>query len=86
MHHLVALDLLPSSLTAQELTRLLSMFPGIVRVQLVTDRDGQSLGTSVVEAVDSAHREVLIQALDGLEVFGQTIRASRLDTLQEAAA
>jgi hypothetical protein len=86
MRHLVALDLLPSSVTLQDLTRLLAVFPGTGRVQLLKGRDGTSLGTSVVEAIDSAHRDVLIQALDGREVFGQRIRASRLDTLEQAAA
>ena len=86
MSQFIALDMLPSVLTADELRRLVSIFPGVVRVELLADRKGRSLCSALIEASNGAYRDVIIQALDGLELFGQSLRASQLDVPEMAFA
>ena len=86
MPDLVALDMLPSCLSPIDLQEMLSVFPGVVRTEVQTDRDGISLGSAVVQTRDSVYRDLVIQALDGLEIFGQSIRAARLEAPDYAAA
>jgi len=86
MSQFIALDMLPSGLTANELQTLLSFFPGVIGVEVLTDRQGRSLGSAVVEAGTGAYRDVIIEALDGLEVLGRSLRASRLEVPEMAFA
>jgi hypothetical protein len=86
MRHLVALDMLPSSLTAMDIQMMLSVFPGVLRTELPVNRGGGSLGSAIIQVRNSAYRDVVIDALDGFDIFGQTIRASRLDVSQHVAA
>lgn len=86
MSQFIALDMLPSGVTATELYTLLSFFPGVLRVEVLTDGQGRSLGSAVVEAGTGAYRDVIIEALDGLELFGGSLRASRLDVPEMALA
>ena len=79
MSKFIALDMLPSALTAHQLHSLVCIFPGVIRAELLADRKGHSLGSAVIEAGNSAQREVIIQGLDGLELLGRSLRASRLD-------
>lgn len=79
MRPLLAIDLLPSSITNQDLMRLLSIFPGVRRTEVLRGRDGRLLGSAVVEVSHSAYRELIIQVLDGMEIDGQSLRVSRLD-------
>lgn len=82
---LLAIDLLPSSMTSQALTKLLASFPGILRAEVLCGRDGCLLGSAIVEVSRSAYRELIIQALDGMEIEGQSIRVSRLDVSEAQA-
>ena len=86
MRPLASLDLLPSCMTDQELSELLTPYPGVLRSRVLLDSDGHSLGSALVELNDAASREALIEALDGMVILGQTIRVSRLDRGQGIAA
>ena len=86
MSQFIALDMLPSALTAHTLYSLVSIFPGVVGVDFVPDSQGRSVGSAVVETTNSAHTDVMIGALDGLEILGQSLRASRLDVREMALA
>ena len=86
MRHLVAIDMLPASLSATDIQTLLSVFPGVLRTEILMNRGGSSLGSAIIQVSDSAYRDVVTDALDGLDLFGQTIRASRLDVCDHVAA
>jgi hypothetical protein len=86
MSQFIALDMLPSGLTANELHSLLSIFPGVVRVEVLIDRKGRSLCSAMVEVGTGAYGDVIMEALDGLELFGRSLRASRLDVPEMAFA
>lgn len=86
MRHLLALDMLPSFLTAMDIQKMLSIFPGVLRTEVLVNRSGTSMGSAIIQVGDSAYRDVVIDALDGVELLGQTIRASRLDVSDHVAA
>jgi hypothetical protein len=85
MRHLVALDMLPSALTAMDIQTMLSVFPRVLHTEIAVNAGGQSLGSAIIEVGDSAYRDVVIEALDGLDVFGQMIHASRVDVSDPVA-
>ena len=86
MRHLVALDMLPSSLTATGIQTMLSVFPSVLQTEIAVNPGGESPLSVIIEVGDSAYRDVVIEALDGLDVFGQMIRASRVDVSDPVAA
>jgi hypothetical protein len=86
MRHLVALDMLPSALTEMDIQTMLSVFPSVLHTQIAVNPGGESLSSAIIEVGDSAYRDVVIEALDGLDVFGQMIRASRVDVSDSVAA
>jgi hypothetical protein len=86
MRHLVALDMLPSALTAMDIQAMLSVFPSVLHTEIAVNAGGESLRSVIIEVGDSAYRDVVIEALDGLDVSGQTIRASRVDVSGSVAA
>jgi hypothetical protein len=86
MRHLVALDRLPSSLTAMDIQMILSVFPSLLHTEIAVNTGGESVRSAIIEVGDSTYRDVVIEALDGLDVFGQTIRACRVDVSERVAA
>jgi hypothetical protein len=86
MRHLLALDMLPSALTPMDIQTMLSVFPSVLHTEIAVNAGGESLCSVIIEVGDSAYRDVVIEALDGLDVFGQMIRASRVDVSDFVAA
>ena len=79
MPQFLAVDMLPSSYRPDDLRRLLPFLPSIRRLGILRGRAGHSLGSAVIEVADAPEREAVIKALDGIEIFGQSLRVSRLD-------
>lgn len=86
MSELLAVDLIPSSLTEQELTSLFSLCPGVLRCQRLVNAQGQSIGSAVIEVSNSRDAQRIIQTMDGFEIAGKAIRVSRLEPPQFFAA
>ena len=69
---------LPYSVTEEDLRDLFSEFGEIISCNVISDRyTGQSKGFGFVEMADSTAAEQSIQALDGSELQGRTIKVNQ---------
>lgn len=74
----LCLDLLPSTLADEELRRLLRDVPGVLDARIMRTAEGRSLGFAIVYMATCAHAERMIEAWDGADLHGSSIRVSRL--------
>lgn len=74
----LCLDLLPSTVSDNELRRLLGDVPGVLDARIMTNAEGRSLGFAIVYVATCALAEKVIEAFDGAEIHGSSIRVSRL--------
>ena len=75
---LLSIDLLPSFFTATDLAALIALCPGVIKGDLLRNRDGNSVGTAILHVRDQGSAERIVATFDGAEVCGYPIRISRL--------
>lgn len=85
MSHLVALDGFASSLRRHHVERLLSVFPGVLHVEMWDAADGQLI-QAVIHAKDDVYKSVILSSLDGLVVLGRTLHACAMHDSPRVAA
>lgn len=83
MSYLLAVDLLPSFLTHHDVAHLFASFHGLLRSRLIVNARGGSVGSAVLDVSNPDDAQRIIQAMDGVEIAGTTIRVSRLEGLPQ---
>lgn len=70
--------------TSEEVTAVFAEYGKVKRVQLPTDREtGRPRGFCFVEMETNAEEEAAIEALDGLEWMGRTLRVNKAKPREE---
>lgn len=83
MSYLLAVDLLPSFLPDHGVARVFTSFHGLLRIQLLVNAHGGSVGSAVLEVSNPDDAQRIIQAMDGVKMADTTTRVSRLDGLPQ---
>lgn len=79
MNGYLCVDQLPSCVTTSDLHHLLTEWGGVRHCQVATDSSGSSLGFAFIETTTTRDAEQILQNLDGVPLFGRTVRVSRFD-------